>query len=80
MSTLVVYEDDAHGAFEIATALRAVFDLRCGAQTLLERLRARAECDDLDLIVRPEYVDLGRETHPDARFTAPAAGWRARSC
>ncbi len=74
MSTLVVFEDEAHGAFEIATALRAVFDLRCGAETLLERIRARAACNDVCLVVRPEHLELGREMHPEASFTGPAAG------
>jgi UDP-N-acetylglucosamine diphosphorylase/glucosamine-1-phosphate N-acetyltransferase len=68
-----VFEDAAHGAFEIVAALRGVFDLRCGGRTLLERLRAAAGPGDLTLVARPVLHDLLRETHAEASIGALAA-------
>jgi len=66
MKTLVVFEDAGTAAFGILAALRGTFDLRCGARTLLERLRADAAATHCVLIVRPGLQALIAESHPDA--------------
>ena len=70
MRTLVVFEDPAWTAFEIVAALRAVFDLRCGGRTLLERLRDDSGARELVLVVRPGLRGIVREGHPEARLDA----------
>lgn len=74
MSGLVVFEDPGHEAFGIVAALRPVFDLRCGARTLLERL-----CEDsgrtapVRLLVRAGVAAVAREAHTDATLDVVAA-------
>ena len=72
MRTLVVFEDLESRAFDVLTDLRSVFDLRCGAGTLLERLTDRFAHDRLVLLPRPELCDLVAEMHPDVQV-----GWSA---
>jgi UDP-N-acetylglucosamine diphosphorylase / glucose-1-phosphate thymidylyltransferase / UDP-N-acetylgalactosamine diphosphorylase / glucosamine-1-phosphate N-acetyltransferase / galactosamine-1-phosphate N-acetyltransferase len=66
VTRLVVFEDAAHGAFEILAALRGVFDLRCGGRTLLERLQTVSGANSLTLLGRPWLHDLFRDTHAGA--------------
>lgn len=64
MTALVVFEDAEHAAFGIVAALRPVFDLRCGARTLLERLQQDTRATELALVTREGLDDLAREAHP----------------
>jgi len=61
--TLVVFEDPGQRAFSIVTAVRGVFDLRCGARTLLERFVAAIRPERLVLLPRFELAPLLAETH-----------------
>jgi UDP-N-acetylglucosamine diphosphorylase/glucosamine-1-phosphate N-acetyltransferase len=75
LTHLVVFEDEHHAAFEIVAPLRGVFDLRCGARTLLERVApARGKGGALVLLARVALHDLVREAHPDAQVGAVADG------
>jgi UDP-N-acetylglucosamine diphosphorylase/glucosamine-1-phosphate N-acetyltransferase len=76
MTALVVFEDEGAVAFEQLAALRGVFDLRCGARTLLERLQQDAAAQSLVLIHRPEISALVAESHPDTA-AVPARGHTA---
>jgi UDP-N-acetylglucosamine diphosphorylase/glucosamine-1-phosphate N-acetyltransferase len=69
---LVVFEDERHAAFAIVAALRGVFDLRCGARTLLERLHDGQA--PLGLVCRSAVRDLVGEAHPGAALAPPATG------
>jgi len=73
MKTLVVFEDHGVAAFEILTALRGSFDLRCGARTLLERSTADTGATHVVLIVRPGLQALVAESHPEAHVGPLAA-------
>ncbi len=66
MRTLVVFEDSATQAFDVLTSVRAVFDLRCGAQTLLGRIRSRTSHERLVLLPMPNRATLAAEMHPGA--------------
>ena len=72
MNTVCVFEDERHAAFEIVAALRGVFDLRCGARTLLERLHDGAA--PLAFVCRDAIRELAAESHPAATFAPPRAG------
>ncbi len=73
MRTLVVFEDPRQRAFSIVTAVRGVFDLRCGARTLLERFVGATRPDRLVLLPRFELATLLAETHgPDTGMPALA--------
>ncbi|UCE03967.1 MAG: hypothetical protein JSW67_07260 [Candidatus Latescibacterota bacterium] len=65
MRTLVVFEDSGVDAFDLLCAVRGVFDLRCGAQTLLERIVTACATERIVLIARSEVRDLLREAHAD---------------
>jgi UDP-N-acetylglucosamine diphosphorylase/glucosamine-1-phosphate N-acetyltransferase len=67
---LVVFEDASLQAFSTLTPLRGVYDLRCGAQTLLERQVAALRPERLVLLGRPELHALIREAHPQAEVGA----------
>jgi UDP-N-acetylglucosamine diphosphorylase/glucosamine-1-phosphate N-acetyltransferase len=69
--TLVVFEDSGVGAFDLLCAVRGVFDLRCGAQTLLERFVTACAADRVVLIARSEVGDLLRESHADMTIGWP---------
>jgi len=71
---LVIFEDERHPAFGIVTVVRAVFDLRCGGRTLLERWQAAEPGCSLHLLVRPEHAALAAEMHPGVPVNAAAAG------
>lgn len=71
MRTLVVFEDPQERAFSTLTALRAVFDLRCGARTLLERMIDAVAPHRLGVLVRSDVAALVAEAHGEAT-DAPA--------
>jgi UDP-N-acetylglucosamine diphosphorylase/glucosamine-1-phosphate N-acetyltransferase len=77
VSTLVVFEDAGHTAFEIVAALRGIFDLRCGGRTLLERLRAASDARQVVLLGRQHLAGLWREAHPDTHVGLPLPAGRA---
>lgn len=70
LRSLVVFEDAELQAFSTLTALRAVYDLRCGGQTLLERLIRVLQAEQITLLGRPELHALQRERHPQAAVGA----------
>jgi len=72
VTAVVVFEDEGHRAFAIAAALRAVFDLRCGARTLLERLVGGN--DEAWLLCRRDLAAIVREAHPLAQVGVAPSG------
>ncbi len=63
MRTLVVFEDSVQRAFATLTEVRGVFDLRCGARTLLERLVGAVPADHVVLLPRRELTTLVEENN-----------------
>jgi UDP-N-acetylglucosamine diphosphorylase/glucosamine-1-phosphate N-acetyltransferase len=74
VTTRVVFEDERHPAFEIVTALRGVFDLRCGARTLLERHRQLAAPGATSFVCRAAVRSLVHEAHAAALADPASAG------
>lgn len=66
---VVIYEDGRESAFGPIAALRPVFDLRCGALLLREKLELRRPLWRVALAVRPELARVNAEEYPgrDAR-------------
>ena len=57
----VVYEDRSPKTFGPLTALRAQFELRCGAVSLLDKLRLRRPAWDVAVVPRRELADVVSE-------------------
>lgn len=66
MRSLIVFEDARWRAFAPLVPLRGVFDLRCGARTLLERIRTQVPADRTVLLGRADLRALLRQMHADA--------------
>ena len=58
---LIIYEDDAFEQFYPLTYLRAVFELRCGATSLAEKLRRAAPDADVAYFARDLLTDVLRQ-------------------
>ena len=63
-----IFEDESFRNFLPLTFLRPVFDLRCGALTLREKILAHLPTDSLTLFLRPSLLDLAGEENPSASF------------
>jgi len=61
----IVYEDGRHRTFGPLTLLRAEFELRCGAVSLLDKLRLRRPGWTVGAITRPELEGVVGERVPD---------------
>jgi UDP-N-acetylglucosamine diphosphorylase/glucosamine-1-phosphate N-acetyltransferase len=64
-----IIEDESFRNFLPLTYLRPVFDLRCGALTLREKILAHLPADSLTLHVRPALLDLVREENPSVALS-----------
>ncbi len=64
-----IFEDESSRNFLPLTYLRPVFDLRCGALTLREKILAHLPADSITLFVRPLLFDLAREENPSISFS-----------
>src|ERR1700720_2201668 len=62
---ICIYEDSGVGLLEPLTLPRPAFALWCGAQPMLDRLRAALAATETGLWVRRELVELCRWQHPD---------------
>jgi len=69
---LIIYEDDTFGNFYPLTYLRAVFELRCGATTLAEKLRRVAPWWPVAYFARDALATVLRE-RLDALVNDPAS-------
>ncbi len=70
---ICLLEDSTAAFLEPLALTRPVFDLRCGAETLGERLRRVLAADEVGAWVRPHLAELCSETHPD--MPVNDAGW-----
>lgn len=61
---MVVFEDGGDPLLGPLAQTRPVFDLRCGALSLLERQQRCLGADEVFLYVRPEMAELTRFLHP----------------
>jgi len=71
---MCVFEDAGCPGLEPLSLTRPVFDLRCGAATLLERQARRFAVTDVEALVRPFLVELCRFTHPGMEVND--GGWK----
>ncbi len=62
---ICVFEDAGAKNLHPLTLTRPAFDLRCGAVSLLERLERCLPRPVSVAIVRPELIDLCRDSHPE---------------
>jgi UDP-N-acetylglucosamine diphosphorylase/glucosamine-1-phosphate N-acetyltransferase len=75
---LCVFEDDRVAQLEPVALTRPAFDLRCGAGTLLERLRRLSTAPVGAAWVRPHLTELCRLEHPGLAINEPS-WWRLAS-
>jgi UDP-N-acetylglucosamine diphosphorylase/glucosamine-1-phosphate N-acetyltransferase len=68
---LIVYEDAGVGRLGPLAQTRPVFDLRCGAVSLLERQRRCFAADEVAVVVRPELAELTRFLLPGVPVNEP---------
>ncbi len=59
-----LFEDRGVESLEPLTLTRPAFELRCGAETLFERLRRYVGANDIGVLVRPWLAELCRQTVP----------------
>jgi UDP-N-acetylglucosamine diphosphorylase/glucosamine-1-phosphate N-acetyltransferase len=71
---IFVYEDEGYRNLEPLVTFRPVFDLRCGRETLLERVCRLNPSEEIGLLVRPELAALTRELHPSLAVNPRASG------
>jgi UDP-N-acetylglucosamine diphosphorylase/glucosamine-1-phosphate N-acetyltransferase len=64
---VIVYEDAAVADLEPLVLTRAAFDLRCGAQTVLERQCQFFGLQEAEAFVRPALAALCRRAHPEMK-------------
>ena len=67
-----LYEDPGVRFLEPLALTRPAFGLRCGAHSLIRRHHAYFGAAELGAWVRPELVDLCRQTYPGLVFNDPA--------
>jgi hypothetical protein len=73
---ICIYEDSLSARLEPIALTRPAFALRCGAERLFERLTRQFGAADVGFSMRPEFVDLWKQEHP--QHPANDADW-ARS-
>jgi len=66
-----VFEDSGVARLRPLTLTRPVFDLRCGAMTLLERQMRHFGATEAGALVRPEVLELCRLGRPDLHVNDP---------
>ncbi len=62
---ICIYEDNGVGRLQPLIDTRPAFDLRCGAQTLLQRQLHAFGAEQAFAFIRPELADLCRLAHPE---------------
>ena len=62
---ICVFEDSSVANLSPLTLTQPVFDLLCGASTILERLQRAWTADEMSVLVRPALAELCRAMHPD---------------
>ncbi len=67
-----VFEDQGTYSLAPLTLTRPAFDLRCGTQTLLERVQRFFPATELGVLIRPVLADLCKLHHPDLVINDPA--------
>jgi len=70
---LLVFEDEAVLSFSPLTYTRPVYELKCGAYTLLDRLLASAPGVRASLVCRPYLAPLLRRARPSLSVNDPAS-------
>jgi UDP-N-acetylglucosamine diphosphorylase/glucosamine-1-phosphate N-acetyltransferase len=68
---ICVYEDENRGNFYPLVDLRAVFELRFGCRTFIEKLRRRYPKELFNLWVREEIAEVVQERYPDCSVNQP---------
>ncbi|HLX12681.1 MAG TPA: GlmU family protein [Bacteroidota bacterium] len=68
-----IYEDAQYSNFLPLTYFRSVFDLRCGAGTLFERIQHYIPSKQYHFIIRPGLAPLASEDHPGVHINLAAA-------
>lgn len=71
---MIVYEDAALGRLGPLAQTRPVYELRCGALTLVERQARCVGASSVQTLVRPEVVGLCRHSWPERPVNAPIDG------
>lgn len=70
---LLVFEDEAASNFNPLTYMRPVYELKCGAYTLLDRLLASVPSVRALLTCRPYLAPLLRRARPQFKVNEPAS-------
>jgi UDP-N-acetylglucosamine diphosphorylase/glucosamine-1-phosphate N-acetyltransferase len=68
---ICIFEDEGISNLVHLVDLRAVFDLRCGRNTLFEKFRKLYPREEIHLWVRDELAEVTAEAHPDCRVNRP---------
>jgi UDP-N-acetylglucosamine diphosphorylase/glucosamine-1-phosphate N-acetyltransferase len=76
---ICVFEDEGAAYLEPLSLTRPVFELRCGAATLLERQLRLAAGRPAAVWVRPHLEAVCRLTHPELPVNDPVPGCRVES-
>ncbi len=64
MQRVVIFEDYGYANLLPLTYWRATFELRCGCDQLIDKIRAAVGPADVSLLVRPELADVVAERWP----------------
>jgi UDP-N-acetylglucosamine diphosphorylase/glucosamine-1-phosphate N-acetyltransferase len=68
---ICIFEDEGISNLAPLVDLRAVFDLRCGRNTLFEKFRKLYPREEINLWVRDELAEVTADVHPDCRVNRP---------
>ncbi len=68
---LCIYEDEGYRNLGPLVSLRAVFELRCGRWSLLEKLKRHYRREKMAVWVRKELKDVVAERYPDIEVNLP---------
>jgi UDP-N-acetylglucosamine diphosphorylase/glucosamine-1-phosphate N-acetyltransferase len=68
---MIVFEDAGFSRLAPLAQTRPVYELRCGAVSLLERQRRCLAADTVAVLVRPELADLCRHVSPERPVNEP---------
>ena len=66
---IYVFEDQQALNFAPISSTRAVFDIRIGSETFLDRICSLFPNESISLIVRDELADLASEVHENHEVT-----------
>ncbi|MEO0070683.1 MAG: putative sugar nucleotidyl transferase [candidate division WOR-3 bacterium] len=71
---ICLYEDEKVSNFGPLVDLRAVFELRCGMRTLIEKIRRLYPKERMVLWVRKEIAEVVAERYPNLKVNVPVEG------